>query len=130
MKLNEGLGLVNNLIFFRSFFSLRSLNLSATRSCSVSVIYFLLTFRVDWNEAPEWMLTPRSQDCYNYCHFASAPKKRSLHRLLGLDRWLVRSPKVHSKSSRLAEMDKLWKGVDLQFHFLPASFFFSFLFPF
>ena len=75
MKLPEGLGLVNNLIFFRSFFSLRGLNLSATRSCSVSVIYFLVTFRVDWNKAPEWMLTPQSQDCYYYYHFSSAPKK-------------------------------------------------------
>ena len=77
MKLTERLGLVNNLIFFSSFF-LRGFNLSATRSCSVSVICFLVTFLVDWNVDPEWMLTPRSQDCFYYCHLASAKNKKGI----------------------------------------------------
>ena len=73
MKLTEGLGIVNNLIFFRSFF-FKSLEFK----CHEELFGFLVIFRVALNEAPEWMLTPRSQDCYYSCHFASAKKKKRL----------------------------------------------------
>ena len=76
MKLTEGLGLVNNLIFFRSFFFLRGLNLSVTRSCSVSVFYFLVMFRVDWKEGRSWMdVNALKSGLLLLLSFASAPKK-------------------------------------------------------
>ena len=70
MKLTEGLGIVNNLIFFRSFFK----KLEFKYYNELLGFYFLVTFRVDWKEAPEWMLMPQSQDRYYYCHFSSAEK--------------------------------------------------------
>ena len=42
--------------------------------------------------------------------------------------WPVRSLKVYSKSSRLAEMGKLGKGVALQVYSLLSSFFFLFFY--
>ena len=71
------------------------------------------------------MSTPWSQNRYCYIFTFASQKPKVLPWLFGPNTWLIRSPKVHSKSSRLAEMGKKWKGVDLQFHFLSSSFFFS-----
>ena len=71
------------------------------------------------------MSTPWCQNRYCCIFTFSTQKLKVLPWLLGPNTWLIRSPKVHSKSSRLAKMGKKWKGVDLQFHFWCSSFFFS-----
>ena len=136
MKLTEGLGLVNNLIFFRFFFFFFfckrrfSLNISKRHEELSGFCYLFLGHILDGLGRSSWIDVNASKWglLLQLSLFACA-KKGSLHRFLGLDTWLVRSPKVHSKSSRLAAMGKWGKGVNLQVHYLPSSFF-SFLFLF
>ena len=130
MKLTEGLGIVNNLIFFRSFFFKR-LEIKCHKEL-FGFFYQFLGHISGWLEQSSWMDVNASKSglLLPLSLFECQTQDGSLHWLLELFTWLVRSPKVHSKSSRLAEVGKQWKGVDLQFHFLPSSFFFSFLFLF
>ena len=133
MKLTEGLGIVYNLTFFGFFFfCLRrfSLNISKRHLELSDFCYLFLGHisgglgRSSWIDVNE-VRTATTIVTLRVRH----KQKGSLHGFLGLDMWLVRSPKVHSKSSRQAAMGKWGKGVDLQVHSLPSSFF-SFLFLF
>ena len=116
MKLTEGLGFVNNLTFFRFFFFCMrrfSLNISKCHE-ELSDLWNLFLGHISsggLGRKPldfSWIDVNASKSTTATNRFVTlrVRKKRVSDQFLELDTCPVRSLKVYSKSSRLAEMGK------------------------